>query len=86
MEDIESVEEQMKDWLAKLDPKWVVTNVVGWSFLAVVLYAVYEGMVLPAQTEHFKLVNEVARNNTSIARTQERQTPILERIERNTSK
>lgn len=76
----------MTEWLSKLDPKWVVTNVIGWSFLAVVLYAVYTGMVLPAQNEHFKLVDQVTATQKEIASTQGKQTIILERIDRNTSK
>lgn len=66
--------------------KWALQQSVGWTFLGFVVWGVFTYMVLPAQTEHFKLVDKVAENNTAIARTQEQQTPIINRIDRNTSK
>jgi len=76
----------MNDWLSKLDPKWVVQNVVGWGFLAIVLWFVSSKMILPMQNAHLDLVKDVSKNTGEIVKVQDKQTPILDRIDRNTSK
>ncbi len=76
----------MKDWLAQLDPKWVVQNVVGWGFLAVVLWAVFAYMIIPAQNQQFKTQDNMVTVQRDIATTLSNQTTILQDIRRNTSK
>lgn len=71
----------MKDWLGKIDPKWLVQQGVGWAFLGLALYWVANNMVLPAQNANIKLQEATAATNKINSETLSRQTIILERIE-----
>jgi hypothetical protein len=75
----------MKDWLLKFEPKWVALNVVGWGFLAVVLWR-YDGHATKMEDTHLRLVDKVVDTQERISDVQAKELPILERIDRNTSK
>jgi hypothetical protein len=76
----------VKDWLAKLDPKWVITNAAVLAVLGVVLWFVANHMILPMQNAHLRLVDKVVDTQGKISDVQAKEIPILERIDRNTSK
>ena len=83
----------MKEWLSKLDPKWVASNIIGWGFLAASLSFVAFYMVLPTQEKAFKTQDELVATQREITKAiqelssyERAKIQVLERIDRNTSK
>jgi len=83
----------MNKLLTEQNVKWVLTNVIGWGFLAVILYYVATGMVNPMRDAHLRLVEKtvdtsgrIVETQHAIVETQAKQVPILDRIDKNTSK
>ena len=59
---------------------WLLRQGVGWVMMLLVLHWVGTNMLIPMQAAHLELVKEVAKNNTAIARAEDKQTTLLEEI------
>ena len=65
---------------------WMVKQGVGWVLAVIVLWWVGTYMILPTQNASIESMREIAKATADTSAAMARQTEILQRIDRNTSK